>query len=242
MNIFQVYITENGDEDIPSYALESQRITKFFNPDHKIVLLRKEEIIKFIDNIYGKDLIKTFDSLAPFAYQADLARYLLLHHYGGWYSDISVRAAGPYPKIAKNISFVGFRSTSPFTQNSWTCSNGLFYSKPGNHILKLAVSMLRKNVANKYYGRTSLDPTGPGLLGKALAAMPSDCESGCIYGDVLPLTPGRENTSRGFVTPDGNVIAWAKPLLKAGRLRLSQLGAKGVNDYQELWRTRNIYK
>jgi len=74
------------------------------------------------------------------------------------------------------------------------------------------------------------------LLGKALAANGSQADF--IYGDYLELTPTHGQKNRAFVLPDGTIMAWSKP---AGGGDLTGLGAKGVNNYNELWQARKVY-
>jgi hypothetical protein len=81
-----------------------------------------------------------------------------------------------------------------------------------------------------------LCPTGPSLLGAALAA--NGGETNFVYGDYLELTPTHEQKNRAFVLPDGTIMAWSKP---SGGGDLTGIGAKGVNNYNELWAAKQIY-
>lgn len=96
-----------------------------------------------------------------------------------------------------------------------------------------------ENCKQKYYGVKNIDPTGPSLLGQAMAANGTNTQH--IIGDILALTPTHKITNRAFVLPDGNILAWAKPWLSNGPISLNSLGAEGTNDYKEMWSKRNIY-
>jgi hypothetical protein len=63
-------------------------------------------------------------------------------------------------------------------------------------------------------------------------------QSDFVYGDYLELTPTHEQKNRAFVLPDGTIMAWSKP---SGGGDLTGVGAKGVNNYNELWAARNVY-
>jgi hypothetical protein len=52
------------------------------------------------------------------------------------------------------------------------------------------------------------------------------------------LTPTHGQKNRAFVLPDGTIMAWSKP---AGGGDLTGLGARGVNNYNELWAARKVY-
>jgi hypothetical protein len=60
-----------------------------------------------------------------------------------------------------------------------------------------------------------------------------------VYGDYLELTPTHQQKNRAFVLPDGTILAWSKPS-EGGDL--TGLGARGVNNYNELWHARRIYE
>jgi hypothetical protein len=111
------------------------------------------------------------------------------------------------------------------------------YSRPDNHALNLVIEMIVANCKDKYYGITPLCPTGPTLLGKALAI--NGASTNFIYGDLLELTPGYQQENKAFVLPDGTIMAWRKP---SGGGDLSALGAKGVNNYNDLWAKRQAYE
>jgi hypothetical protein len=55
----------------------------------------------------------------------------------------------------------------------------------------------------------------------------------------LELTPTHEQKNRAFILPDGTIMAWSKP---SGGGDLTGVGAKGVNNYNELWHARSVYE
>ena len=59
-----------------------------------------------------------------------------------------------------------------------------------------------------------------------------------VFGDYLELTPTHEKKNRGFILPDGTIMAWSKP---CGGGDLTGVGGKGVNNYNELWASRRVY-
>jgi hypothetical protein len=139
-------------------------------------------------------------------------------------------------EIGPRIKFLAFRDIQRFSYTSWACATTVLYSQPDNLALKIAIEMIVDNCLDKYYGITPLCPTGPTLLGKALAMNGSQADF--IYGDYLELTPTCEQKNRAFVLPDGTIMAWSKP---SGGGDLTGVGAKGVNNYNELWAKREVY-
>jgi hypothetical protein len=103
--------------------------------------------------------------------------------------------------------------------------------------LLYAIEQVVDNVKNQYYGITPLSNTATPVLGQALAKHGEQARF--IYGDFLQLTPTHQKQNTAFVLPDGTIFAWGKT---AGGGDLSSLGAKGINNYNELWQQRALYK
>lgn len=139
-------------------------------------------------------------------------------------------------EIGDRIKFLAFRDIQRFSFTSWACATTVLYSQTANNALATAIDLIVQNCQEQYYGITPLCPTGPTLLGRALAMNGSDPDF--IYGDYLELTPAHEQKNRAFVLPNGTIMAWSKP---SGGGDLTGLGAKGVNNYNELWAQRKIY-
>jgi mannosyltransferase OCH1-like enzyme len=192
----------------------------------------------FLVENFPKEVVLAYDSLMPYAYKADLGRYCLLYQLGGWYVDIALKIV-MQPEVASHIEWISFRDSNRWTNCSWATSNALIYATPKNNILQIAIEKVIENCKQKYYGVKNIDPTGPSLLGQAMAANGTNTQH--IIGDILALTPTHKITNRAFVLPDGNILAWAKPWLSNGPISLNSLGAEGTNDYKEMWSKRNIY-
>ncbi|WP_420909638.1 glycosyltransferase family 32 protein [Kaistia nematophila] len=190
----------------------------------------------------GGDVVSTFDKLRPFAYKADLARLCLLYIYGGLYSDLSLfflNAFAP-PEWAEFSAF----QDAPQSGQHWTSTaNGILWSIPGRTELELAITAIMANCSLEYYGSSSLHPTGPALLGKAMIkALANDSgdrtrESQWI-GKARLLTPGSRTGNLAFFDPHDNLVAVSR---KKGGTSLSELGIEGGNDYNTLWNRRTVY-
>ena len=205
----------------------------FPEADHQIYT--KESLRAFIEANYEEEVLWAYDCLKPYSYKADLGRFCLLNKLGGWYMDIAVRMVNPV-EVGPRIKFLAFRDIQRFSYTSWACATTVLYSQPDNKALQIAIKAIVANCKEEYYGITPLCPTGPTLLGRALAAHGG--QSDFVYGDYLELTPTHEHKNRAFVLPDGTIMAWSKP---SGGGDLTGVGAKGVNNYNELWGTREVY-
>lgn len=234
MQVSQIFLSDNGDE-LPSFLEQATSTVRQAFPGANYQLYTKETLRSFIQDNYGEEVLAVYDSLKPYAYKADLGRYCLLNKLGGWYVDIGVRLVNPV-EVGPRIKFLAFRDIQRFSFTSWACSIGILYSQPENPALQDAIEMIMANYVEQYYGITPLCPTGPALLGKALAVNGS--QSDFAYGDYLELTPTHQNKNRAFVLPDGTIMGWGKP---SNGGDLTQLGAKGTNNYNELWAQRQVY-
>lgn len=234
MEISQIFLSDTSDELSPflRHATDSVK-NAFSNSNHTIY--NKETLKQFIANNYSEDVLWAYESLRPYSYKADLGRFCLLNKLGGWYLDIAVRMVNPV-EVGDRIKFLAFRDIQRFSFTSWACATTVLYSKPDNAALQNAIDLIVKNCKEKYYGITPLCPTGPTLLGQALAI--NGGQADFVYGDYLELTPTHEQKNRAFVLPNGTIMAWSKP---SGGGDLSGVGATGVNNYNELWAKREVY-
>jgi mannosyltransferase OCH1-like enzyme len=234
MQISQIFLSDEGDKLPPFLQHTTASVNDAF-PEAEHIIYNKESLRQFIADNYSAAVLGAYDSLKPYAYKADLGRYCLLHKLGGWYVDIGVRITSPV-EVGGQVEFLAFRDIQRFSFTSWACSMGILYSKPENLALELAIDMIEDNCFDKYYGITPLCPTGPTLLGMALAM--NGGQAGFLYGDYLELTPTHQQKNRAFVLPDGTIMGWGKPSDGGDLLKL---GAKGTNNYNELWSKRQVY-
>jgi len=234
MEISQIFLSDAGDELSPFLQYTTGTVkTSFPGANHTIYT--KETLRQFIADNYDDDVLWAYDCLQPYSYKADLGRFCLLNKLGGWYMDIAVRMVNPV-EVGPRIEFLAFRDIQRFSYTSWACATTVLYSKSDNAALQTAIDLIVDNCREKYYGITPLCPTGPTLLGQALAANGGNVNF--VYGDYLELTPTHEQKNRAFVLPDGTIMAWSKP---SGGGDLTGVGAKGVNNYNELWAQRRVY-
>lgn len=235
MQISQIFLSTDPSEELSPFLKHATGTINACFPDAEHVIYSNDTLRAFIAKNYGEEVAWAYDCLTPFSYKADLGRFCLLNKLGGWYFDIGVRAFNAVD-LGDRIEFLAFRDIQRFSYTSWACATTVLYSKPNNQALQHAIEMIVENCKKQYYGITPLCPTGPTLLGRALAVNGSQVNF--VYGDYLELTPTHGQKNRAFVLPDGTIMAWSKP---AGGGDLTGLGAKGVNNYNELWATRKVY-
>ena len=59
----------------------------------------------------------------------------------------------------------------------------------------------------------------------------------------MPLTPMHPNKNRSYVLPNGEIVALHKNawFSSAKPAEISSMGAKGTNNYVDIYRARNVY-
>jgi mannosyltransferase OCH1-like enzyme len=234
MEISQIFLSDT-DQELSPFLRHAVSTVKSAFPNDNHTVYNKNSLRQFIADNYDTDVLGAYDALRPYSYKADLGRFCLLNKLGGWYFDIPVRVMNPV-EVGDRIEWLAFRDIQRFSYTSWACATTVLYSKPNNSALITAIEMIVNNCQEKYYGITPLCPSGPTLLGAALAA--NGGNANFVYGDYLELTPTYEQKNRAFVLPDGTIMAWSKP---SGGGDLTGVGAKGVNNYNELWANRQVY-
>lgn len=233
MHITQIFVSDvkGGMGDYIEQAIDT--VKDVFQGQH--TLWDDETIQDFLDTEYDSEVLEAYRSLNSYAYKADLARYCILNSRGGWYVDCSMRAEC-CPQISDQISMVAFRSVQRYSFTNYACDNGLIYATVDHPVLETAIDLILQNVANKFYGVTPLCPTGPGLFGRAIAMEHKD--GSIMFGDCMELTPLHQIKNKAFVSHHGEIITRGKP---AHGGDLTQVGAKGVNNYNEIWHGRRVY-
>ena len=207
--------------------------------DH--LLLDSNQIQEFLKENFNSDVLQCYSILKPFAYKADLARLCLLKVCGGWYVDLGFKAVIPIGEVHENISLIALRDTVRYSEVPWACANNLIYAKPQHPAICRAIEIIIENCKSEYYGINQLSPTGPYVLGQAIAEKGPNHQT--IFGDFLELTPYCLNKNRAAVLPDGTIIAMYKPSMRQGlRQDLKEVGAEGTNDYEAMWMNRDVYE
>lgn len=237
MQVSQIFLTDEGGKALPPLLATAVGTVREQFPGFEHIIYNNETLRHFIDAHYDPDVLRAYDCLRPYAYKADLGRFCLLNKLGGWYVDIAVRMCNAV-NLEDRTRFLAFRDLQRYSYTNWACATSLLYSKPRNPVLATAINLIVRNCRDEFYGITPLCPTGPTLLGRALAIHGSNADF--IYGDCLELTPAHQHKNKAFVMPDGTILAWAKSTDMGGDL--SKLGARGANDYNDLWHAGKVYK
>ncbi|MCX5617628.1 hypothetical protein NQF86_02935 [Bombella sp. TMW 2.2543] len=242
--VHQVLILEDGGlpNPVPDFLEKNILAIKKVYPKAKHRLWSSKEIREFLRCYFSLSVLKAYDTLAPFSYKADLARYALLYIYGGMYVDIGVRLLRPWNIPLRN-DISAFRDVS-FVSPSWSAiQTGLLWALPGREEFSLAIKWIVENCNNRFYGKNPLYPTGPVLLGRAflkvMASRGNNASADDQYvGLCRCVTPEVEMLNVVYISREGDVVA-LRNKKKGGDIK--HLGFSKGNNYNDIWDRRQVY-
>lgn len=183
----------------------------------------------FLDENYGTYILNAFHKIKPFAFKANLARYCILNHFGGLYADLSVGKVKPFE--ASNLDMIVFRDGNS-DKTSWKVMNAFFFSKPNSLVLQDSIEEIMSNVRRKFYGHDPHFIGGPSVFGRSVAKYGLDCN--LLVGQYYWHRYRRNK----YLLPSNNVVARGKV---GGKFLGGISGVVGGNNYNEMWKERNVY-
>jgi mannosyltransferase OCH1-like enzyme len=218
--IYQTWHTKN----LPESMRKTVDNIKINNPSFCHQLFDDNDCREFIKNNFNIEILNAFDNLIPGAYKADLWRYCILYKNGGIYLDIKYEPVNDFKFI--NLT----------EKEHWVLDmdkngiyNALMVCKPNNPILLKAINKVVENVKNKYYGISSLVPTGPLMLATFFTEI--EKQNLDMYHDIYKTVENR------FIFFNGYLI------LKSYKSYLDEHNKNKKNPhYYILWENINIYK
>jgi mannosyltransferase OCH1-like enzyme len=220
LNIYQTWHTKNLPDNM---KIVTQKIM-LNNPAFNYHLYDDNDCRNFIKDNFDNTVLHAFDSLIPGAYKADLWRYCILYKNGGIYLDIK------YEPIN------GFKFINMTEKEHWVLDqdkngvyNALMVCKPNNKILLKAIYNIVENVKNKFYGVSSLEPTGPLMLAKFFSL--TDKSNFDMYHDTYQSHKNR------FIFFNNYII-----FKSYNSYLIEYNNNKKIEHYNILWHNKKIYK
>ena len=175
---------------LPHMIWELYKNEKSINPDYEYIYFDDFQCEAFILTFYGSHIRDLYLKLVPTAFRSDFFRYLLLFEKGGIYMDFTQNSLKPMDYIIKDYKEVYV--SDYYTYNDETPKvalyNAFIATIKGTKLLETAINMCIENIENEFYGRHTLDITGPALLGKAYRSLSLDNKVGDEY-----ITAGKVN-------------------------------------------------
>ena len=156
-NIFQAWHSDN----LPNSVKFCIGNIKKFNPNFNHYLYNDEKCREFIKKHFSEDVLKTYNAIIPAAIKIDLWRYCVLYKYGGIYLDVKFFCVNGF-----NFNYLLDREYFCKDFDKYGIYNAIIICKPNNEIMKKCINEVVKNVNNKFYGSSGLEPTGPLMVKK----------------------------------------------------------------------------
>jgi mannosyltransferase OCH1-like enzyme len=160
LNIFQTWPTK----DLPPKMRENVDRLKSQNPEFNHYLFDDNDCREFIKDNFSINVLDAYDTLIPGAYKADLWRICVLYIYGGIYIDIKLNCVNGF----KLIELTEDNHYVKDIQNPYSIYNAFMVCQPNIPFLSEIIYNIIINVKNHFYGKSTLAPTGPVLLGKLI--------------------------------------------------------------------------
>jgi mannosyltransferase OCH1-like enzyme len=236
LKIYQTWYTK----DLPEILQTTVNKLKEQNPEFEFYLYDDNDCREFIQMHFDDTIVNAFDSLIPGAYKADLFRYCVLFIQGGIYIDIKYYGIHGFKFISlTDKEYLVYDIVS----SGRGIYNALMICKAGNPFLKRAIDQIVENVSKRYYGISTLDPTGPLLLKKIIE---NDKEDPQDKEDPISFLSHKEL----FCSSDYNILNYyiyhnnvsILTYHKKYRELQQELFKKDIKKpYYLLWNERNIY-
>lgn len=232
-------------QTISAAAQDSIRSFQQAYPAATYTLWTKEMLHEFISHHFGSEVVRAFETLKPYTYKSDLARYCLLHAQGGLYSDIGIQHFAPL-HIPREYRIAAFLETCLAKKNRFNISTAFLYAQPKAAELESAIDRIVENCRTRFFGGTAIDPTGPGLLGWAWALTYTEQWSRGVSGDqylgVVEIVDSVDGTLEMMYVPTGRERQVIARRLGRAQGDLRYLGNTGKGNYAQMWRERDIYQ
>jgi len=219
LHIYQTWYTKQ----LPLKMQECVDTLKQLNPEFEHELFDDADCANFIKTNYDQDVYDAYNALIPGAYKADLWRYCILYKKGGIYLDIKFCNINGFKFIDLIDKDYYVRDLA---RSGGGIYNALIISKPHNPKLLKCIKKIVENVQHKFYGRSSLEPTGPLLLKNMFSQDELDNLELSLDGNEY----------------NGTIIYKNNGILKMYTEYRREQENTNKPRYHSLWRTRNIYK
>ena len=145
-------------DNIISYEVKNKiNHVKEVYHDFEYTLWTDKKIKNFLIQYFDQEVLDAYNTLVPFAFKADLARFCILYIYGGIYLDLGIYVKQPF--VFEKLTFPVNTYHGNVIDIGGICCPHL----KDNFLLDIINNILH-NVKHKIYTDHQLDVTGPSLL------------------------------------------------------------------------------
>jgi hypothetical protein len=200
-----------------------------------------EELRDLIRANFDQNVLWAFDSLRPYSYKADLARFCLLHLFGGLYFDLTIRLPNVW-NVPEQCGIAAFSPASPAAAGWTAIQTDLLWSRPKRPEWLIAIERVIENCRMRYYGPNDQFPTASPVLGRAFASVmiskgqTLEADDQWV-GEVRTITE-RTYQNRAYVAPD-RLLVGLRTNLRTGEPNHFGLGA--INNHRQIFKQGKVY-
>jgi len=227
-------------KDVPNVVMNIYNRLIETNPNYDFVYFDDSDCIKFIEDFYP-EYLPHYEKLIPTAYKADLFRYLLLYKYGGCYGDMTQEIYVPYDEICVDFDRVFCRDS---LSDKLGLYNALMCVKPLDSVVYQVLEIVKKNIEEENYTKSTLGITGPIALGQAFIRVFSDSTSGSRIklknnNDSLILNYRLDAEGEKKIFDERKTKIIGNPKIEG---HLDLLYNKNNIHYHYLWTNKKVFK
>jgi inositol phosphorylceramide mannosyltransferase catalytic subunit len=152
---------------IPSKCKAWSSSWKKFHPDYEYKLWTDKDNRELIKKHYPK-FLTIYDNYSKGVYRADIARYIIIYHYGGLYVDLDFECLKNMDKLLEdNKCFFAYEPSEHFINGKPKICNALFASTKYNPIfIKFLREAFQRSVID--INRSPVYLTGPEMITNVL--------------------------------------------------------------------------
>ena len=222
LDIYQTWKTN----DLPRQMRECVETLKRQNPEFRHHLYDDADCYQFIKDHFDPEVAEAYDALIPGAYKADLWRYCVLYKRGGIYLDIKYCNVGDFKLISLTDREYFVRDIPSSGEGIY---NAFMICLPGNKKLENCIRRVVKNVQNRFYGNSCLEPTGPLMMKKEFTKEERmDIKNTLVFDDS-------KNEER-------NICLHGKPILRVYKGYYESENTIHQENHIHMWKKRKMYK
>jgi mannosyltransferase OCH1-like enzyme len=230
--VYQTWYTK----DFPPSMQKNVDNLKKQNPEFTYHLYDDNDCREFIRTNFSHDVLNAYDTLIPGAYKADLWRYCVLYKNGGMYIDIKLCSVNGFKliELCEKEHYVLDRELPKAFNTPLPIYNAFMVCRKNSPFLLMAINKVVENVKKKYYGFSSLYPTGPGMLSKLFLETKQKGIDPNLNIDIYHYYD-----STGLVYRDRFIMSLEYPEYRKEQEELNtKINKKNYTNY---WLERNIY-
>lgn len=233
-----VFFFWDTPENIPAaYTQNIQRIADMM-PGWSVQLVG-DTIINALLARHEPDIHQIYDDIRVPACRSDIARQLLLAHYGGWYLDSDMQCAGPLTDFPMDRPILIRRDDTEAMCARFRVINGIMYIPKGHKLPARVLRGINRNLSRPALLHDVLGFAGPKLLSRVAQQYKEEhlnilLASEYLYTDDGFFTELTTSTSFSWrIQQPFGILDTPEPAWKTFPHRLRKVHLKALQSYLE---------